>query len=286
MKIEALSYGVLGSYVKGFSAYFPDVKENLQKANLKYTLEEWISIAAFITLVTFVVETLTFSFVFGLMGMAPLIAILLSVTLSSSIGGALLFLFYTYPGAIAKSREVKINKALPFAVSYMSSISSANVPLIFFFKTLSEFKEYGEICTDSESIVRDVEALGMPIHSAIKKRAKTTPSKQFKELLWGINNIYSSGGSVNMYLKGKGNELMADYRRRIKKYSQDLSLFVEVYLTLIIIGAIFFIVLSSIIASISGGAETALIQTFIVFILLPLLSAGFMILIKSISPLS
>ena len=126
----------------------------------------------------------------------------------------------------------------------------------------------------------------MPIHSAIKKRAKTTPSKQFKELLWGINNIYSSGGSVNMYLKGKGNELMADYRRRIKKYSQDLSLFVEVYLTLIIIGAIFFIVLSSIIASISGGAETALIQTFIVFILLPLLSAGFMILIKSISPLS
>ncbi|MBI4019597.1 MAG: type II secretion system F family protein [Candidatus Aenigmarchaeota archaeon] len=286
MKLESISYGIFGTYVKGFSVYFLDVKENLQKANLKYTLEEWLSIAAFVTLTTFVMETVIFAFIFGLMGMAPLIAILLSITLSFSIAGALLFLFYSYPGAIAKNREVKINKALPFAVSYMSSVSSADVPLIFFFKTLSQFKEYGEISTDSQSIVRDVEILGMPIHSAIKKRAKTTPSKEFKELLWGINNIYSSGGNVNVYLKGKGNELMADYRRKIKKYSQDLSLFVEIYLTLIIVGAIFFIVLSSIIASISGGAETALIQTFIVFVLLPLLSAGFMILIKSISPLS
>ena len=77
---------------------------------------------------------------------------------------------------------------------------------------------------------------------------------------------------------------MADYRRRIRKYSQDLSLYVEMYLTLIITGSIFFIVLSSIISTISAGLGTIMVQTFVVFALLPLLSIAFIILVKSTSP--
>ena len=77
---------------------------------------------------------------------------------------------------------------------------------------------------------------------------------------------------------------MTEYRRRIRKFSQDLSLIVEIYLTLIITGSIFFIVLSSIISAISPGLETVSIQSFVVFILLPFLSIAFIVLIKTISP--
>ena len=77
---------------------------------------------------------------------------------------------------------------------------------------------------------------------------------------------------------------MNDYRRRIRKYSQDLSLYVEMYLTLIITGSIFFIVLSSIISSISAGLGTIVIQSLIVFIMLPLISVGFIFLIRAANP--
>jgi archaeal flagellar protein FlaJ len=286
MTLEGVSYRVFGKYAKKFSIHFLDIKDEMQRANIKYTLEEWLSMAMFVSFATFAAELIIFAFMFGLLGVEPLIAVLLSITLSTSIAGVLLFLFYVYPGNAAKNRENSIKKVLPFAVSYLSSISTKDMSPVFFFKTLGQFEEYGEVAKDSRSIVRDVEVFGMSIHTAIKKRANRTPSKEFKDLLWGFNNIYDSGGNIEVYLRQKANELMNDYRRRIKKYSQDLSLFVEVYLTLIIVGAIFFIVLSSVIAAISSGAETATIHTFIVFIMLPILSTGFILLIRSISPIS
>jgi hypothetical protein len=78
---------------------------------------------------------------------------------------------------------------------------------------------------------------------------------------------------------------MADYQRKIRKFSQDLSLYIEIYLTLIITGSIFFIILSSIIAVLSAGLETVVIQSFIIFVLLPIFSIMFIVLIKSLSPL-
>ena len=216
---------------------------------------------------------------------SPIIAIFSALTLSATFSGILFFIFYSYPATLSRVRENKIRKVLPFSVSYLASIANSKVSGIVLFKTISQFKEYNEVAKEAKNIVRDVEVFGMPLSSAIKNQAKKTPSKDFRELLWGINSVIVSGGDLGLFLKQKSDELMNDYRRRIRKYAQDLSLFVEVYLTLIITGSIFFIVLSSIISALSGGMGTIIIQTFVVFILIPILSIGFIILIKSISPI-
>lgn len=277
------AHNIFGNVSKRLKFYFLDTKEELQKANINYTLEEYLSVALFTSTIMFIVENLILAFIFGLL-FNPLIAIFLSFSLSMAISGLIFFLFYSYPATAARSREKSIKKTLPFVASYLATISSAKLPPIILFKTLSKFKEYGEAAKESEAIVRDFEMFGMTLSTAIKKQAKRTPSKDFKELLWGINTITLSGGDLTEFLKSKGEELMSDYRRRIAKYAQDLSLFVEIYLTLIITGSIFFIVLSSIISTLSAGMGTVFLQTFVVFILLPLLSIGFIVLIKSISP--
>jgi len=197
----------------------------------------------------------------------------------------LFFLFYSYPTTAAKNRNTKIKKMLPFSVSYMATVASSNVPPLIMFKILSAFKEYGELAKEAESIVRDVEMFGMTTLAAIKKQAKITPSKDMRDLLFGVNTMIMTGGDLRIFLKEKSEELMNDYRRRIRKYSQDISLYVEMYLTLIITGSIFFIVLSSIISTISAGLGTIMVQTFVVFILLPLLSIAFIVLIKSTNPM-
>ena len=278
-----LSYRLFGGVVRHVKPNFLDIKEELRKANISYTLEEYLSIALFTTAVTFVIEATMLSFIFGLL-VSPTIAVILALTLSMTISGVLFFLFYSYPTTASKSRGNKIKKVLPFSVSYMATIARSNVPPITIFKTLSEFKEYGELSKEAENIVRDVEFFGMTTSAAIKKQAKITPSKEFRDLLYGINTMITSGGNLGSYLKDKANELMGDYRRRIRKYSQDLSLYVEMYLTLIITGSIFFIVLSSIISTISAGLGTIMVQTFVVFALLPLLSIRFIILIRATAP--
>lgn len=277
------SYRLFGGLVKSIKPYFLDIKEDLRKANINYTLEEYLSIALFTTVLTFILEAMSLSFLFGLF-LSPIISVILGMTLSVTISGMLFFLFYSYPATVSNNRNNKIKKLLPFSVSYMATIASSNVPPINIFKTFSQFKEYGELTKEAENIVRDVELFGMTTSAAIKKQAKITPSKDMRDLLFGINTMITTGGDLGMFLKSKSEELMNDYRRRIRKYSQDISLYVEMYLTLIITGSIFFIVLSSIISTISAGLGTIMVQTFVVFLLLPLLSVAFIILVKSTSP--
>lgn len=280
-----LSYRIFGRLSRSVKGQFLDIKEDLQRANINFTLEEYLSTALFTTVVAFIFETIVLSFIFGLIRFSIITSIILSITMSLTISGILFFLFYSYPSTMAKTRQSKIKKVLPFSVSYMATISSSRLPPIILFRTLAGFKEYGHVAEEAANITRDVDVFGMTFSAAIKKQAKRSPSTEFRELLWGINSVIASGGDLTFYLKQKSEELMNDYRRRIRKYAQDLSLFVEMYLTLVITGSIFFIVLSSIISAISGGLGTIFVQAFVVFIMLPLMSLGFIVIIKSISPI-
>ncbi|MFH0949336.1 MAG: type II secretion system F family protein [Candidatus Aenigmatarchaeota archaeon] len=281
--LTEFSYRIFGDFAKSIRFYFIDMKNGIQRANMNYTLDEYLSLAIFTTAITFFSETVMLSFIFGFFTDA-FTALLLSFTLSCGLSGIMFFLFYSYPSSVSKSRQKKIQKVLPFSVSYMTTLASSRLPPIMLFKTLSKFKDYGEIAEEANTLVRDVEMFGMTFSSAVRKRARRTPSKEFSEILYGISTVVSSGGDLALYLKEKSESLMNDYRRRIRKYAQDLSLFVEIYLTLIITGSIFFIVLSSVISTISGGLGTIAVQSFVVLALLPLISMGFIVLIKSISP--
>jgi flagellar protein FlaJ len=283
MTYADFSYKFFGGISKSLRPYFIEIKDELKKANMTYTLEEYLSIAIFTTVVTFVVEMLLLSFLFGLF-ISPAIAVLLAITLSTALSSLLFFLFYTYPNAAAKNRDGKIRRVMPFSTSYMATIASSGASPITIFKTISNFKEYGELTKEAESIVRDVELFGMTASSAIKKQAKSTPSNELKELLFGMNTMILSGGNLASFLKEKSQEYMNDYRRRIRKYSQDLELYVEMYLTLIITGSIFFIVLSSIMATINAGLGTVMTQLSIVFLVLPIISIAFLFLIRSVNP--
>ncbi len=277
------SYKFFGNFAKILQKNFMDIRDDLQRADMQYTIEEYLSTAIFTVCWVFVLETAVLSFIFAFF-VPPVLAIVSAFILSIAISGILFFLFYIYPASTAKNRESKINKVLPFAISYIAAIASGKTTPIAFFKTLSRFKEYGEVSKEAEDIVRDVEMFGMSVSTAIRRKARRTPSEKFKEILYSLSTLMSSGGDIGLYLRSKANELMNDRKRSIMKFSNDLSFFVEIYLTLIIAGSIFFIVLSSIIAVISIDMNIIMMQLFIVMIMLPLISAGFIVLVRSISP--
>ena len=284
MGFASLSYRIFGDLCRSMRPYFTDVKDDMKRASLNYTFEEYFSMTFFVVTIAFFVETVFLSFIFGFF-VEPVLSILMALTLSIGISTVLFFIFYTYPATVARNRASNIEKAIPFALSYLATLSSSKVQPVVLFKALGQFKEYGQLAKESKEIANNVEIFGLTLSDAIKTQAKVTPSKKFRDILWGINSIILSGGDLTSYLSGKSEEAMNDYRSKIRKFSQEISLYLEVYLTLIITGTIFFIVLTSIISVVSSGIETVLTQTFVTFILLPLLSIMFLILVKSRSPL-
>ncbi len=284
--IKNLSFKFFGRSLEPFVGFFESIKPDLIKSNLGLSLTEYVYVIFFTMLVTFIIEFPLLVLIMSILLKDAAIAFLFSFTLTIIILLLIFFLFYTYPSMISKKRRKDIETSLPFATTYMGTVASSGAPPATMFKVLAEFKEYGEISKEAEKIYRDIEAFGMDLPGAIRKTASRTPSEELKELLWGIDTVLTSGGELSDYLHEKSRLFMAEYRRRLEQYSRTLSLLVEVYLTVILVGSIFFIILTALMSIIGGGANIfiSFLQFLVVFIVLPCVSIGFIILLKSIAP--
>jgi flagellar protein FlaJ len=184
-------------------------------------------------------------------------------------------------------RKKSIDASLPFGTTYLATIASSGAPPVAMFKILSQFSEYGELSKETGKIYRDVEAFGMDLVSAIRKTASRTPSEELKELLWGLDTVLTSGGNAGNFLHEKSRSFISEYRRRLEQYSRTLSLLIEIYLTIVLVGSIFFIIMTALMSILGGGGtgiSMIFIQFLVIFIVLPFSSIGFIALLKAISP--
>ena len=85
------------------------------------------------------------------------------------------------------------------------------------------------------------------------------------------------------YLREKTKSAMVAYRRSLAEYAQTIAFYTEIYITLVIVGSLFFIILLAIISPLVGG-NTLFLQTFLVFFFIPLVSTGFIMILKGASP--
>ena len=279
--IEKISYKIFGGIVNPYSDYFDNLSLQLKHAAMKYSSEEYVSILLFSSLIAFIVVILAGSFYITLTTTYAFYSYTLSIVLSFVAAGGVFFIGYFYPNIKAKGIQAKINKNLPFSTIYMATAASSDVTPADLFKIVS-LKE-GEIGKECERIYRDIHMLGMDVSTAITKAANRTPSAKFSELLWGMLSVIRRGGNIEEYLSGKASEAMGDYRRSLNDYSKQISFYTEIYVTLVIVGTLFFIVLSSIMSPLVGG-DILMMQTFLVFFFIPLVSVGFLLLLKNLSP--
>lgn len=285
--LKDLSFRFFGRSLEKYVPYFDSIKPDLQKANLNLSLSEYVYITFFIMLIIFVIELPLIVVISAIAFKDALLSFLFAFTMTLSLEIGTFFIFYTYPSMVSNRRSKNIQATLPFATTYMATIASSGAPPQTMFKVLSQFKEYGEVSKESEKIYRDIEAFGMDLLSSIRKTAGRTPSSELKDLLWGLDTIISSGGNIGDFLHEKSRAFISDYRRTLQQYSQTMSLLIEIYLTVILVGSIFFVIMSALM-SIFGGGELNLLLNFaqflVVFVVLPFVSIGFIFLLKSIAP--
>jgi len=282
-RVSMRLFGQVGDVI---SPYFTDLKGELKKTRLRTTVQEYFSIATFTSLLIFIFELPLLSFIFTLLLQDIMFSFISAFTVSIFLTILFFLAFINYPKVIVSERAKKIDTILPFASLYLATISSTKLSLAKVFNLFSKFSNFGEITNQFKSLTNDMEIFGMDVNTSLERAIERTPSKNLKEILYGILSVNKSGGDLDVYLKEKAKTYIGEYRRKLYEFSHQLSLYIEVYLTSIVLGAIFFTVLTSIISSISTSntSNIVVLQFILIVVFLPLISAAFIILIKSISP--
>ena len=280
------SYAIFKPLVERTLDIFKPLDTKLKIARIKTSYEKY---AAFIYLMSFIVSVTSFVFValFGslLLGIS-LINIIIFFALSLFMGTSTAIFLYFYPNFKISERKSKIENSLPFVTIYLSTIVRSGMQPKNMFKLLAKFQNYKTVSQEARKINSDIEGLGMAFPKAVSRGMLRSPSPQWTELLAGIRNSITVGGDTSKYLEEKAHGFIQQYKRRLEEFSKLLALFMNIYITVVIVGLVFFVVISSLMVTIGGVSVNMIkfMQYLIVFVGLPVITAIFLLIIKSSSP--
>ena len=281
--LKEWAVSLFGGMLTPYLDSFDPLEVKLRSSQMAFTLKEYLSLALLFTLIAFIISMLLGSFFVTIFTERAMFSYTFSIVIAFLVSGATFICFYWSPSIKSKSIQTRIERDLPFAVASMSaSASSGTHPAELFKMTGMRKSAIGDDC---KRIYRDVKMFGTDISSAMVKVANRTPSLAWSELLWGMVSTITTGGDMYKYLSDKTRDSMQQYRRMLEAYSRQINFYTEIYITLIIVGTLFFIVLSSVMSPLVGG-DILLVQTFLVFFFVPMTSVGFIILLKGLSPLN
>ncbi|MEM5790870.1 MAG: type II secretion system F family protein [Candidatus Aenigmatarchaeota archaeon] len=282
--VEKISMKLFHELALFLEPIFPELRDDLKMARMRISAQEYIARSIFIAFLVFLAEVPILSFIFGIALQTFLFSFIFSFTISILLAGSFFFLSLNYPKLMAKERAKKIEKDLPFATLFLSTIAGSKLPLYKILNIFSEFGEYGEVNKEILDIVRSVEAFGLDINTSLQRAIERTSSKPFKDLLWGMLSVNKTGGEMDIFLREKAKNFMEEYRRKLYEYSRQLMFIIEIYLTSIVLGAIFFTILTAIMGGMAGGGGLIVIQFLLIVVFIPLITFGLIFVIRSMNP--
>jgi flagellar protein FlaJ len=288
--LHEIAFDLFGEYFRKRRARFSQVRENLLKARIYVPVERWLSHALFYSFIGaigalfiffFTKIMLTFSFstpspffshLFGFLDFILLFTVIVIAFIS------VFFSFYFLPQIKAWERKGKIEKLLPYAISYISSMASIGVIPYEIFKKLADMEtSYGEVSIEAKQIVRDVDLLGFDFITAVRNLATVTASQQMRSFLQGAVTTALSGGEMGPYFINATKQYMEERRRKYGDFITMLSLYAEFYVVGLVAAPLLIIVVMAIMCFL-GSASLSLLAA-IVYIIIPLGSVGFILLI-------
>lgn len=267
--------------------YFESLKADISKSGMDLTVRQYLSAALMTVLLTFLIEMPSLAFIGGMLpGFSLTTAIFFAFTMTAFFCIAISFFFYIYPSVLARSRAKKIDKSLPFATTYLATVSGIEAPPKTIFEIFSEFEEFKEISEEVEKIKKDIKMLGVSTSDAIIKAIEESPSQKFKDLLWGIGSTIKSNGDLSDYLHRKSEAYVEEYRRSLDQYFDTLSV-LKIYLVITIAGLVSFVTVSPLLLGMgaSGTMESIVLifQFSVIFIVLPGIFVIFIYILKKTS---
>ena len=292
---QQFCWKTMGNFVRSHKKLNVELEEDLLKAHMKIRPEEYVACAWMSTLLSvivsaiialvfgiFISEMLHFSFLMRIITSCLIFVIIPIVAYIIHMGMPILW--KGIPASKGKSRARDIDARMTGAMSFISAMASANVPVDVIFKELSREKVYGEIQEEAKWITRDTELLGVDILTAIRKASKRSPSLKFQDFLQGVVTTSTSGGELKPYFLMKAEEYEKEDKLEMRKKMETLGMLAESFVTVVVAFPLFLVVILAIMAIVGGSAGATMMLLYaVVGVMIPMSQFMFIFVVWNMS---
>jgi flagellar protein FlaJ len=306
-ELSTIAHVVFGAEVRKHKERFYNLQKQLRQAHMAQSYEVYASVAYLVSMIVGFVGALigiVIAFVIldlissngnstnihlpgslsWLVPFTDIIIIFLGMTVVAVLG---YYVTYTVimliPSVNASDRKTKINKQIPYAVTFMYALSKGGMDIISILRSLNQADStYGEVSREIGLVIRDMDYFGNDLRTAIINCVQQTPSDLLQDLLTNLLSVIDSGGDVTTYLNGKTDQYLQRLIQDQKSFLELLGLIAESYVTAFVAGPLFIIIMSSVMTIMNGGSPILLYV--IIYGMLPLGSVMFIIMISILTP--
>jgi len=273
LKYMNIAY-TFGAYLDRMT--FKNLSKSLHQADVEMTPGMFLSVC-FLTggilgILAFALSNLAFIFFMNTPLAMPLSVMIGMVSFGAVFGG-----FYFSVLNKISSKKLDIERELPFALSYMSIMSSAGSPPLKVLSALS-IQGYGSISTELQKMGYRVYFLGEDAVTAMNNLGNNTPSNNFRDICVELGSIIHTGTGMMEFLGEKSKDLIETRRLILKEFIDQLSLFSQIYLmiTMANIFAVIAIPMMGIFNIKVGFLDANAVFMLFTYILLPLANILFL----------
>jgi len=288
-KPQALAYRVVGEKTARFLPIFRDMDSNLHRSGIMINFNAYVSFCILTTLFASVLPLVLIPLIsIPILHFSLYSSILFGVGISLLVGASTIIGFYVYPIYRADNLKRTLEDGLPFTTGYMEILARAGVPPYRIFRSLAQVDAPLAVSREARVITRDVELFGFDVISALEAASKRSPSEKFKELLEGFIATAHSGGNLANYLRARSRQYMKLNRIALRKFSDNLGVLSEFYVTMLVAGPLILVVMLGVMAML-GGNWSGLFNSHLMLYLLtylgiPVGSIIFLIILDAVSP--
>ncbi len=280
-----IAYKLFGRRVQKYKSSLLDLHTQIRKGGMKTYVMAYASFIIMTSLVTFALSMtilpilLPFIMHFPLFSVqnfafSTLFAILLTIMTA--------MLIYAYPGIKSTQRRAPIDANLTYITSFMTMLSSSNVPPRMIFRSMASIDTLKEIHQEFGNIVRDVEVFGQDLLTSIAENVKYTPSTKLQEILTGYVSSIRTGGDPTEYLRISTENTIKEKMVGLDLMLESLSALAEIYIMVLVAMPLLFVAMFSVLGMLGGQGvmDPAMILFLLTYIGIPIMATTMIVFIS------
>jgi flagellar protein FlaJ len=264
----------------------PALKEAYEQAGLPLVFESYLSTAFLLSLITALFAAAASLVIETRVLRAPVLTSSIGSTILAFVAFAISFLLWLlYPLQRRRAFKAKLDQQLAYSFGVLGALSASGIGVERLFERLAASETNPVLSSLARRFLRDVKVFGLDTESALHEVAIHSPSKAFSKMLESMAVAYRTTGSMQDLVTFESARLFSEKKDKLKKNVGDLAIMAELYITLVVVGPIIFIVMLTIFLFLptSGSLPNpGLLINLLVFLGIPSISAGFIIMLDSL----
>jgi flagellar protein FlaJ len=205
-----------------------------------------------------------------------------SATVGALAAGGTYWLRWRWQSRRVAARAAAIEATLPRAVAFVYALSRSGMAVPAVLATLADNDHvYGEAAREVGVAVREMDAFGTDVLTALQRLARRTPSDGLAEFGENLASVLGSGRSLSSFLRDQYDRYQREAVAQQEQYLDLVATLAEVYVTVLVAGPLFFITVLVVVGLVI--ADTVPVLAFVAYVGLPLATAGFSVYLDSLT---